>query len=293
MRLLKLQVIVVATDVDATSHPALASAHRLAQASGAALHVLHVSSAAGTGDSGAAAERARHLVHEALETAGVPMSAARVHVVAGPVADAISDFAEDVSADVIVLGPHRERDRVTGGHALGGTARQVVERANAPCLVAARALRLPLERVLVPTDLSDTARGALLVGLSWASALRLGGKDPRTTSLTALRVVASDDAPGGDDDGALLDAELAAMRESMGSWAGIEIGRDTEQGSEVAQAIGRHAREHDADLVVIGTRGRSGAAARLGSVSAAVTLHVQVPTLLVPPSVWREYTSAP
>ena len=39
-------------------------------------------------------------------------------------------------------------------------------------LVLAEPLRLPLRRVLVPIDLSETARGALMVALTWASALR-------------------------------------------------------------------------------------------------------------------------
>jgi nucleotide-binding universal stress UspA family protein len=290
VRLLHLKTIVAATDLDASSHIALGTAHRLARASGAVLHVVHVRPEVEGDGMAAGAEEAMRAVREALDVAGVSVPAARVHIVSGAVADALGEFADRVAADVIVVGPHRERDRVTGGHTLGGTARQVVERASAPCLIAASPLRLPLERVLVPTDLSDTARGALLVGLSWASALRLGARESRVTSLTALHVTPHDTAHAAVDDRGLLEEEVRAVREGMGSWAGIDITSDTDRDDDVARAIGRHAREHHADLVVIGTRGRGAAAdATLGSVSAAVTLHVPVPTLLVPPSVWRAY----
>jgi nucleotide-binding universal stress UspA family protein len=73
----------------------------------------------------------------------------------------------------------------------------------------------------------------------------------------------------------------------------VEIQRRIEHGSDVARTIGRYAVDHEADLVVLGTRGRGAAdVARLGSVAASVMLHVTVPTLLVPPAVWRAHASS-
>jgi nucleotide-binding universal stress UspA family protein len=55
-------------------------------------------------------------------------------------------------------------------------------------------------------------------------------------------------------------------------------------------AIIRFAQNHDADLLVLGTRGLSAKnLPGLGSVSDAVTGQLQTPVLLVPPAVWRNH----
>lgn len=292
MRLLTLRTVVVATDLDPSSHVALSVAHRLAAHAGAALHVIHVvpdTTAAGPSP----ADTATAAVREALQMMDVPLADVGVHVLPGPPVGTIGAFAERMAADVVVLGPHRNRDRAARGHLLGGTARFVAGEVAIPCLVATRALRLPLERVLVPTDFSATARGALLVGLSWASGLRTGAvaaTGQGETTLTALHVEAAigDETDGGEATSRALAGEVEALGASRIDWAGVMIEADVARGSDVAQAIGRYALERASDLVVIGTRG-AGAddATGLGSVSGALSLHVEVPTLLVPPAVWR------
>lgn len=293
MRLLTLRTIVVATDLDASSHPALSSAHRLAAAAGAALHVVLVAPAPyRRRDDAPVHEDAAEAVRSALREVNVPDGDASIHVIPGAPADTIRSLAERMGADVIVVGPHRERDRVTGGHALGGTAREIVERADVPCLIVARPLKLPLERVLVPIDFSDTARGALLVGLSWASALRAGSTATRPTTLTALHVEGERAADATARSEASLERELGVLRGEQGAWAGVDVEGRVAQGADPARVIGRYALDHEADLVVVGTRGvGADDVDRLGSVSASVTVHVQVPTLLVPPSVWRAHAA--
>jgi nucleotide-binding universal stress UspA family protein len=199
-----------------------------------------------------------------------------------------------MAADVIVVGPHRERERATRGHALGGTARAVAMGAFAPCLIAGQQLGLPLERVLVPIDLSDTARGALLVGLSWASALRAGATSHRDTTLTALHVDAVDEDAGNVSIGTSVDRELEILRQNAGDWAGVTVRGITLRSTDAAQAIADYAVAQRTDLVVLGSRGLGlDDEARLGSVSASVTTRLQTPILLVPPSVWRAHAAAP
>jgi universal stress protein E len=288
VRLLTLRTVLVATDLDPSSDVALDSAHRLARASGAGLHVAHVTEPAdGVAGTSARAEATDADVRAALRRAGVGASHAtdvKVHVLPGVPADAIRALADRLSADAIVVGPHRERSAAAGCH-LGGTARAVVERASAPCLVAGAPLSIPLRRVLVPIDLSDTARGALLVALSWASGLRAGTVEDRATMLDALHV----DAGGADASASTsLEHELEIVRRSAGDWAGVAVDGVMEPGRDAAEVIARRALASEADLVVLGTRGlgQSGVDG-LGSVSASVVTQLRQPILLVPPAVWR------
>ena len=285
MRPLTLRTVLVATDLDRLSDVALDSAHRLATAAGAALQVVYVREPQKAEDAGAVAA--------ALRRAGVPEASAKLHLIPGSPAETIRALADRMTADVIVVGPHREHRHGTAGHALGGTARAIAERGFAPCLIAAKALHLPLERVVVPIDLSDTARGALLVGLSWASALRAGALDDGATTLTVLHVDTVDE----DIDRASntsFDRELATVREDAADWAGVVVRGARQKSADAAQAVADYAANQDADLVVLGTRGLGlDDMARLGSVSAAITTRVRIPMLLVPPAVWRAHAAVP
>jgi len=156
---------------------------------------------------------------------------------------------------------------------------------------------MPLERVLVPVDLSDTSRGALVVALSWSSALRRaekqhGSANGDSVSLTALFVDTAQ-AGGASDRRQALDAELNRLRQDAGSWADVAIAGEVVSSTDVAAAVAGHASEHDSDLVVIGTRGLGlDAVGRIGSVSLAVANRVAIPVLLVPPAVWNSYAKS-
>lgn len=287
MRLLILRTVLVATDLEPSSHDALDSAHRLATLAGAALHVVHVVAAPSSeGRSGTAPRSPGDGVLAALRSAGIPDGGVQAHVIPGSPAEAIGALADRVSADVIVIGRRRQPRGEPGGHSLGSTARRIAERAFAPVLVAGQPLRVPLHRVLVPTDFSDTARGALLVGLSWASGLRARTGQP--TALTALHVQSADEDAGSADASASLDRELELLKRDAGSWADVAVQGRTERDADAARAIGSYAVQQDADLVVVGRRGiGADDESRLGSVSESVVTRAQVPTLLVPPVVWR------
>jgi nucleotide-binding universal stress UspA family protein len=143
----------------------------------------------------------------------------------------------------------------------------------------------------VAIDASEAARGALLVALSWASALRSSkAKEPDTT-LTALHVESGETLSAADAHmKRTIDHELDVLRRSAGSWAGVSVEGATETNADPVKAITKYATDHEADLVVLGTRGLSAdRALRLGSVSAAVTRQLREPVLLVPPSVWRDF----
>jgi nucleotide-binding universal stress UspA family protein len=298
MKLLRMQVVLAAIDYDDASHAVLDAARALAEAGGADLHAVHVDMP-GREPRGAAGQSHEASVDAAvalLERANVPIKRERLHVIAGEPAPVMRDLADRIGADVIVLGPHRE-GRGPGGY-LGGTALTIASTSSAPCLIVRRAVRLPLERVLVPVDLSDTARGALVVALAWSSALRgpptlAKGRSP--TQLTAMFVDRAEGAGSATPSAKhALEAELDRVRKEAGSWAGVSIHGVTVASVDVAGAIADRARDERADLVVLGTRGRGlDGGSRLGSVSADVSRRMDAPVLLVPPAVWRKVGSAP
>jgi nucleotide-binding universal stress UspA family protein len=294
MKLLRLDVVLAAIDYDDASRVVLDAARALGAAGGADVHVVHVDQP--RSPSRTAPSRG---VEESADGAGavdgraaVEIDRSRVHVIAGEPARVMCDLAERLEADVIVLGPHREHLEKEG--ALGGTALAIATEASAPCLIVTRGMHLPLRRVLVPIDLSDTARGALAVALAWSSALRGARSSAVTDAPTRLTAMFVDRAEGAGrvtpSARHALEAELDRVREDAGRWAGVEIHGVTVASTDAAGAIAEQARADDVDLIVLGTRGigLDDSERRLGSVSADVSRRVDVPVLLVPPAVWSE-----
>lgn len=283
MRLLTLKTVLVATDLSDSSLAALKTARTLTDAADASLHVVHVPVPETEGD-----------LRETLRKAGISAHDGNVHVLSGAPADSIGTLAARIDADVIVLGPHRERDGKSSGRMLGSTAVALQRNVSVPCLVAARPLKLPLNRVLVAVSLSEAARGTLTVALSWASALRAHrATSDHTTSLTALSVQGTSSAEQSAQSRA-LDEEVRRVRKLAGEWAGIGIESVIVESSDVATGIIGYAKERHADLLVLGARGLSPEdTERLGSVSATVTKQLDLPALLVPPGVWKRVAAEP
>lgn len=162
MRPLVLNNVLAATDLAPGSGDAIRAAAALAALAGARLRVVHASRD-GPDAEGALREHVRRSAPRAAEGAVLAAPAGTPHEV-------VLHAARRAAADVIVLGPHRP-----GGGGLGSTADRVVRGAGAPCLVVPRPLDLPLRRVVAAIEPSDSGRGALLVALTWASALRRPG----------------------------------------------------------------------------------------------------------------------
>lgn len=276
MWLLSLKSILLATDLDERSEPALRTAARLAQLAGAKLHLLHV----GDVQTAAGEARLKEYFRAAAPDAPDPHTA---RVVPGTPAEVIVEHAVHLGAEAVILGPHRTAG--TPGD-MGSTAATVVRTAPCPCLVAATELRLPLERVDVPIDLSEVASGALSVAVSWASALRRPGEK---ALLTALHVVPDPAPPGAEQ---LLREEVGRARERAGGAANVEIAELVTTGADPSAVILNRAISASTDLLVMGTRGVDRTTAGLGSVSAAVARATPCPLLLVPPAIWEEHGAA-
>src|SRR3954453_16481835 len=98
MRLLRLRSVLVATDLDESSLPALRTGARLALLAEAELHLVHAANPA-TADG---THRLREQLRLAAPDAPEPAS---LHVAPGDPFPAIVERAERIGADAIILGP--------------------------------------------------------------------------------------------------------------------------------------------------------------------------------------------
>ncbi|HEY4215858.1 MAG TPA: universal stress protein [Gemmatimonadaceae bacterium] len=270
MRLLTLRKILVATDFDDGSRAALMTARALAKAADAEVHVVHVSRE----------ETTPHSLAALVDDVGL---SAHQYVRRGDAAHAINILSDEIGADAILLGEYRKRREAQGRVVLGSTAMAVVTNAAVPCLVVSQPLQIPVDRTVAAVDLSDSARGTLAVALSWTSALRQRDTS-QDTILTVLHVSGS---LLSDHRKRALEKLLASVRDEAGTWARTTIESVISEKADPTNGVVEYARDHRANLVVLGTRGLGqDKVGRLGSVSAEVMQQLDTPVLLVPPSMW-------
>lgn len=287
MRLLQLRTVVVAHDLTPTSDAALRTAAAFAEHAGASVHVAHVAPPE-TGMMAQTGRRSEFMaeIDDAAKRARIT-TPFTPHVLEGDPAAAMAALAARVAGDVIITG--RRAPRVPMDRPLGGTAYAMVTRSLIPCLVVTSPMSPPMRRTVVAIDCSEASRGALLVGLSWASALR-GRADAGEPMLTALHVHVGDGSAEQARMKRTVDHELDVLRRHAGDWAGVNVSGITRPGPDTVGAILSTVTELESDLLVLGTRGLGAAADKtLGSVSAAVIGKLQKPVLLVPPAIWRDF----
>lgn len=262
----------------------------LAASHGATLHILYV------------ADTAEHTVTriggevvDALEREGegiVAETAARAtnrgvstvtDVVQGDVAETIAAYADEYAVDLVAMATHGRvglEQRV-----FGSVTDRVVRQSAVPVLALppdADAVRYPYRNVLFPTDGSASASAALDPAVTVANAV--------DAALHVLSVV--EVAQLGVDLRAELQIDVLEerAREAVASAAttareaGVEdVVEAVEVESAVPRAIRSYLPAHDVDLVVMGTRGRTGVDRYLlGSVTEKTIRTADVPVLAVP-----------
>ena len=255
---------------------ALSAALRLSGRLGAELHLVHVvrSGAPMPPDPPDVLRE----VAEQAEPGATTTGRVVCRVVTGAPEHRLLDVASETDADLLVLGETRRS--ALAGTMLGTTAGRVLRGARASILV----MRGPLPdrplRVLLTTDLSRHAVVAHARGGSLAHALSAPGEAEMRSLFVEPPVLK--DVP-------ILNgaAEAHAERELIGflraeappspSTPCVRIG-------DPAFQIVREAVEWEADLLVLGTHGRRGAARFfLGSVAETVLRHAPCATLVIPP----------
>jgi nucleotide-binding universal stress UspA family protein len=293
--------ILVATDLSANSVEVIRAAAMLAAHVKARMHVVHacdMPALPARSEAGAMGPQQR--IYTALREIeahvrdAVPHSRPRLsfEVLYGGAAPAILQRAEQMEADLIVLGAHRRR--AVADLFLGATADKVIRNATVPCLIVRQELKLPLRRLLVPLDLSDPSRGALDLCLGWAMAFGNAGGEDRVPAVEVMvahvvpRIFGMESFPFDREVVAPeLDREVQGAVIRTGAATHVQITERVAWGDVPSEEILNIAHEEHPDLLVIATHGY-GALLRalLGSVASHVARHAPCSVLLVPPAHW-------
>jgi nucleotide-binding universal stress UspA family protein len=275
--------------------PVLATSIRLAQRTGAALHLVHAyladeetpdwSLEAWMGGGDRRCPQARRIesqlqAHVEVVRTGIPVECIALPGKAGEV---LSGYAAAVRGDVLVLAPTRRA--AAAGAVLGTTASRVLRTSSVPVLVLREPLpELAPRRVLLPTDLSEHSARALPRAVELAAALA----HPEVPLLLPLFVSASDVDTGPyalvTEQVAQAETDLQAFLASVPAVAS----NGTVRVGSPAHVILNVAREWESDLVVLGTHGRRGLPRFfLGSVAETVLRKAPCSALVIPPSAVR------
>lgn len=226
------------------------------------------------------------IVEEVAQQAATTDVEVTTDVVQGRPDESIVAYAHEYDVDVIVM-PTRGREGL-GQHVLGSVTERVLRRADVPVLTISPAaspnVQYPHDTVLVPVDDSDPANRAIDRGVNLAS--YYGG------SLHLVHVVES----GQDDDGLLevgddieidredLTAEILrdASERVPASFSG-PITSERTRGETVPAGIREYVADHEIDIVVMGTHGRTGLDQYVvGSTTEGLVRTSSVPVMVVP-----------
>lgn len=280
--------ILAATDFSTRSNRALRQAGLLSRSDRARLYIAHVvdddQPEAWIQMEKREAERllAEHMVSMA-ELQGVnctPM------VVTGDPFDGILRAAAEVSADLIVMGSHRKQ--LLRDIFIGTTIERVIRNGPFPVLMVNNEAQRQYQNVVAPVDMSDASANALRIALSAGLIAESGA-----TLLHAFVPDAKGKMYIGGADQASIDSYLASERrravDELTAFLGAHDLEEKRWSMRVdegrpIEVISRAVSEMQPDLLVMGTRGRSGLVkALIGSVTEESLRSLSVDILAVPP----------
>lgn len=283
--------ILVATDFSEAAQLAIRRAAQLGQEHHADLEILHVV--------GEMQPEEEFRAPEMIDSAKMELAKLARTVVPGGVSSrqqveqgkdfvAIIHRARQIQAGLIVIGAHG--DHAPSGSFFGTTAQKLARKASIPLLVVKQSSPAPYRRMLVATDLSSASRQAMEAAMTVApqaeidllhvhrfwgeSRLSLAGAGPEDRSRYRLQYEVS------------VSTMLQEWLEKI-DLGGRRVDLHVRQGHP-ASVISHLAAEREADLVVMGTTGRSGLPyILLGSVAEKVLQTVPCDALVVRPQGFR------
>lgn len=211
----------------------------------------------------------------------------RVEPHLGRPGDGLAALAAEAEADLFVVGSH-EQTRLArlweGSVARQALAASTLSAACVPAPAEARALEVPrLRQVIAATDFSALGNGA--IPLAYAASHEGGTVhlvhvlDPRRRPLDSYDVFAALPSESLADAARAAKANLLSLAPKNGGGVATEV--HVIESAEPALAICQAAERLGADLICIGTHGRTGLAkAMIGSVAAGVLARTRRPVLI-------------
>lgn len=287
----RLRNILVAIDFSDCARTALVQGARLAARSGASLHVIHVVRDEHAADLQRVFPRSISALHEdlsrntvrqveeELRAIGKSPAASIIAVVGSPVGQIIN-AVRDLSADLLIVGATGESDRAD----LGTTAVRCVRKAPTKVLVIPKGCDGVFRKVVACVDFSQLSPVVL------AQAARIAALDGGSVSAVHVYQMAWELARWGSppEDAGRIETEFRSLMETR-----FRADRDNIDGLEsVELTLVRHHRHDagveefatsiDADLVVLGTTGRSALAYMLlGTTAENILRSIRRPVLAV------------
>lgn len=289
----KFERVGVGIDFGDHGEKVLVSAASLARQSGAAIDLIHVlrpppvydrvlASVQSAPDLDAAASVAAERLDELAARAPLAGLTVRSHVGVGRPDVELVRIVGEAGDDLIVLGPS-SRDS-SPWLRIGRTAERVLRTASMPVLIAKKPLDATPRRIVAMTDFSDASAHALVeaasLARSWGAELVLIHVLEPIIFLQGWGAKLA----GGSDiyavDPADLEPEWEAILGRL-DLDGVTLRHETAKGEVVPTLVAR-ADALEADLVVLGTHGRTGLShALLGSVAQSVLEETPLPVLVV------------
>lgn len=276
--------VLAATDGSEHGLSAVVTSAYCAHRSGASLDVVTVAESVLSPIGVDLALYAETFADQLREQAEAQMAMAEVadaplHLEVGFAAQVITQIAEDLNADLIVVGAHPRP--AVARFLVGSTAERVIRMAQRPVLVATEQRREPFRRVLAAVDLSGhshrVVEAAVATAIACGSELRALYVQDRLTPLLTEEAL-YDEEETRHHAGAQLEKTLRAIAVP----SEVRVSREMRDG-HAGQEILRAADDWDADLIVLGSHG-FGFFNRLllGSISTYVLRHGHRATLVVP-----------
>ena len=296
----KICKIVAGTSLSEASDPVVGAGLEIVRTTGCELHVVHAypmpaifgESALGGATLGGAVlqphlaadeEVYRAELGAQLERLGATLDRlAGVRFVLGTPHQLVIETADELGADLVLLGSSEAAGPLAP--LLGSTADRVLRKSTRPVLVVREGFRLPFERVLAPVDLSPLSEESLARGLDILQQLEL----EEQPAIEALFILSRLDREGSahftpEQVDRFAAEELRRFLERIDGFYADAMTPRLRCGVP-RQEILAHLEQHPADLLILGTHGRSGFERFiLGSVAADVVRRVDKSVLVVPP----------
>jgi nucleotide-binding universal stress UspA family protein len=280
--------LLVAIDDSDPAKAAAESAIRLARECGAEIVFANAIDARVIVDLGELVkDQATALLARAQDDAAARGVKAAGEILVGELATTLKEFAGEIGADLVAIGTHGRQG--LGHFILGSAAEGVLRAAEVPVLVvrttpeASAAGKAAFPSVLVAHDGSDAARAAASVAIRYAA--HAGAAVTFCTIVESeavlLHETSSDVAHPVSDSIRAAARDIVESARDEARAQGVDAEASVREGIDVGEGIIEAAREHDARLIAMGSRGRVDAErSALGSACKAVARNSPVPVLV-------------